>query len=179
MITNEEIRSLLKNKELLELYIQQKEVNTLIKLLITNLDPALPNIQNVSSAFENNQPSSLSDLLKILLPSEDIHFYNKKNKENRIHKFRKLPIKEYDVHELWSHILLDLSKIVKKPSFETWLLSANAEAISKTTLTVSAPNEFARDWLENRYRTLIVSSLQELTGQSFTISFIVKQKELT
>lgn len=88
-----------------------------------------------------------------------------------------MKIKEYDVNELWSHVLLDLSKIMKNPSFETWLLSAKVEAISEYTFTVSAPNEFAKDWQENRYRTLIVSSLQELTGQSFTISFIVKQKE--
>src|SRR5690606_22984503 len=37
---------------------------------------------------------------------------------------------------------------------------------------VSAPNEFARDWLESRYANLVRDTLQEVTGSVIGIQFI-------
>ena len=48
-----------------------------------------------------------------------------------------------------------MEKKISKPSFETWLKSTKAYMLQGDILTVTAPNEFARDWLEERYSHLI------------------------
>lgn len=73
--------------------------------------------------------------------------------------------------DLWPTVLDKISQLISKPSFETWIKSTTAE-IHDDTLMVKAPNEFARDWLEERYETLIFDTVTELSGRSYTIEFI-------
>ena len=54
-----------------------------------------------------------------------------------------------NIADLWNSALTELEKKVSKPSYETWLKSTKAHALKKDTLTIIAPNEFARDWLES------------------------------
>ncbi|MDY0409937.1 chromosomal replication initiator protein DnaA [Virgibacillus soli] len=64
---------------------------------------------------------------------------------------------------------------VSKPSFETWLNHTMAVALEGKTLTISAPNEFARDWLEEQYTDLIASIVEEVTGALLTIRFVIPE----
>src|SRR5699024_10582009 len=45
--------------------------------------------------------------------------------------------------------------------------------LNKSTLIVSAPNEFARDWLENQYAFVISEILEEVTGSKLETKFII------
>lgn len=84
-----------------------------------------------------------------------------------------------NIDELWKHSLSILEKKISKPSFETWLKSTKAYSLKKDTLTVIAPNEFARDWLEERYSDVIGEVLYETTGEQLEVKFIIphNQKE--
>lgn len=62
---------------------------------------------------------------------------------------------------------------ISKPSFDTWLKNTKAETLEKDTLIISAPNEFARDWLENQYTDLISEILDEVTGTKLNTKFII------
>ena len=55
-----------------------------------------------------------------------------------------------NIDALWDQVLSQMEKKVSKPSYETWLKSTKAASLKGDTLTVTAPNEFARDWLEGR-----------------------------
>ena len=74
---------------------------------------------------------------------------------------------------LWNKALTIIEGKISKPSFETWLQSTKASALVNDQLTIIAPNEFARDWLESRYSSLIQQTLYEVTGETFTIKFII------
>src|SRR5699024_12242793 len=45
------------------------------------------------------------------------------------------------------------------------------------TLTIGVPNDFARDWLEGRYTDLIIDILFQLTGSTFSVKFVIPEKE--
>lgn len=77
--------------------------------------------------------------------------------------------------ELWEKVLSEAKEKISKPSFETWLKSTKLLAYTGDAVTVVAPNSFGREWLENHYVTLISSILEELTGESLQIRFIVQQ----
>lgn len=80
-----------------------------------------------------------------------------------------------NITDLWNKALSHIEKKISKPSFDTWLKSTSAHSLDKDTLTIVAPNEFARDWLEQRYYDLISDSLFEITGEKLKIKFIIPQ----
>ena len=80
---------------------------------------------------------------------------------------------------LWNTVLAQAEQKISKPSFETWLKSTKLLAHKGTNITISAPNSFARDWLENYYIHLITGILNELTGEDLLIKFVVQKDQDT
>ncbi|CDQ37852.1 MULTISPECIES: chromosomal replication initiator protein DnaA [Virgibacillus] len=78
-----------------------------------------------------------------------------------------------NIQEIWIATLERIEEKISKPSFDTWLKNTKAETIENNTLIVSAPNEFARDWLENQYTRLISEILTEITGSEIVAKFII------
>ncbi|WP_019394659.1 chromosomal replication initiator protein DnaA [Priestia filamentosa] len=82
-----------------------------------------------------------------------------------------------NIHDLWDKALVEIQKKLSKPSFETWLKSTKAHSLQGSSLTVTAPNDFARDWLEAHYGNLISETLYSLTGEELEIKFIIPQHQ--
>ncbi|MGM0901551.1 chromosomal replication initiator protein DnaA [Mesobacillus maritimus] len=82
-----------------------------------------------------------------------------------------------NIADLWNKSLSKIEKKISKPSFDTWLKATKAHSLQGDTLTITAPNEFARDWLEERYSQLISGILYEVTGENLTIKFIIPQNQ--
>ncbi|SDI23980.1 chromosomal replication initiator protein DnaA [Alteribacillus persepolensis] len=82
-----------------------------------------------------------------------------------------------NIKDLWDQTLDVIRKKVSKPSFETWLKSTKATELHEDTIIITAPNEFARDWLENRYSSLISDTLQDITGADLNVKFIIPETE--
>ena len=82
-----------------------------------------------------------------------------------------------NIEDLWNRILTNVQEKVSKPSFDTWLKSTKAHSLQGDSLVVVAPNEFARDWLEERYSPLISGVLYEITGEEFSVKFIIPQSQ--
>ncbi|MEE6452432.1 chromosomal replication initiator protein DnaA [Gottfriedia acidiceleris] len=83
-----------------------------------------------------------------------------------------------NIGDLWSRVLAEIEKKISKPSFETWLKSTKAFSLKNDTLTIIAPNEFARDWLESKYSSLIMDTVLEITGAELEIKFILPQNHV-
>ncbi|MBY0097573.1 chromosomal replication initiator protein DnaA [Mesobacillus maritimus] len=82
-----------------------------------------------------------------------------------------------NIADLWNQALSKIEKKISKPSFDTWLKATKAHSLQGDTLTITAPNEFARDWLEERYSQLISGILYEVTGENLAIKFIIPQNQ--
>ena len=78
---------------------------------------------------------------------------------------------------LWQETLEKLKTELTRPSFETWLSSTQLLDIEGDTLVISVPNDFAKDWLESRYASLIRSSVQSLLGHSVSLRFVIPAPE--
>ncbi len=81
------------------------------------------------------------------------------------------------LEELWSNVLAQVEKKISKPSFETWLKSTKMLTYQGDTVTIAAPNSFARDWLDTHYVHLIAGILTELTGEGLSIRFVVPKDQ--
>ncbi|WP_026584873.1 chromosomal replication initiator protein DnaA [Bacillus sp. J33] len=82
-----------------------------------------------------------------------------------------------NIADLWNNTLANIEKKISKPSFDTWLKSTKAHALQGDTLVIKAPNEFARDWLEERYSQLISGILYDITGEELGVKFIIPQNQ--
>jgi chromosomal replication initiator protein len=82
-----------------------------------------------------------------------------------------------NIADLWSAALHNIEKKISKPSFDTWLKSTKAHSLKGDLLVITAPNEFARDWLEERYSQLVAGILYEITGEELAVKFIIPQNK--
>ncbi|WP_226038300.1 chromosomal replication initiator protein DnaA [Aquibacillus saliphilus] len=82
-----------------------------------------------------------------------------------------------NIQELWTSTLDSIKEKISKPSYDTWLKNTTADSLEDDTLVISAPNEFARDWLESRYTNLISDALFEVTGAKLKIKFVIPETE--
>ena len=77
------------------------------------------------------------------------------------------------LEELWIEVLSKVEQKISRPSFETWLKATKLMSYGEETVTIAAPNSFAKDWLENHYIHLITGILSERTGEDRIIQFVV------
>ncbi|GEL76322.1 chromosomal replication initiator protein DnaA [Tenuibacillus multivorans] len=82
-----------------------------------------------------------------------------------------------NIAEIWTKALAEIEKKVSKPSFDTWLKSTEAKFIENDQIVIAAPNEFARDWLENSYSKLISSTIYDVTGAQLEPKFVIPETE--
>lgn len=78
----------------------------------------------------------------------------------------------------WENILEKLRNELSKPSYDTWLSSTKLVDFTNNTLTVSVPNEFAKDWLENRYLGLVKSTIQNYLNTPVSLIFVADQEQV-
>ncbi|WP_163969268.1 chromosomal replication initiator protein DnaA [Oceanobacillus halotolerans] len=84
-----------------------------------------------------------------------------------------------NIEELWTATLEKIEEKISKPSFDTWLKNTKALRINEDTLIIAAPNEFARDWLEGHYTSLITNIIGNITGTPLSIKFIIPELQTT
>ncbi len=73
------------------------------------------------------------------------------------------------LESLWNQILERLQVQLSRPSFETWIKTAKAEQLENNCLIVSAPNPFARNWLQKYYVKIIADAVYDILGYQVEI----------
>ncbi len=80
-------------------------------------------------------------------------------------------------HHLWQQVLDVIQTKVSKPSFDTWLKSTRATIFNESLLVICAPNDFARDWLESRYSSLISNTVLEVLDRQVKVKFVIENND--
>lgn len=76
--------------------------------------------------------------------------------------------------QLWQTILGELEVSVSRANFTTWFKNTAIESRAKNQIVVAVPNAFTKEWLENKYRRLIMRSLQNFYPNIRSINYIIK-----
>lgn len=74
---------------------------------------------------------------------------------------------------VWAATLGIVRTELNTPTFKTWFEHTSPLGFVDDTLVVSVPNDFARDWLDSRYSTMLCAALQQVTGRSLSVGFAV------
>jgi len=75
--------------------------------------------------------------------------------------------------QIWQSCKKKLKVILGETSFDTWIAPLNLKKINHTSLTLEAPDNFFKSWVEGRYLPQIKQVLTEASGKDFEILFDV------
>lgn len=68
-------------------------------------------------------------------------------------------------YEIWQAVLAEFELKLSKANFTTWFRSTGIGLFNNGQVTVCVPNTFTKSWLEKKYHSDIVKSLERVTGK--------------
>jgi chromosomal replication initiator protein len=77
--------------------------------------------------------------------------------------------------DIWKAVLGEVELQISKPNFLTWLKQSQLveKDDKKGKVIVGLPNNFAKEWVKNRYHKLILNSLRNIDGGIKEIDYVV------
>lgn len=82
-----------------------------------------------------------------------------------------------DKEELILNIKKELEPEVTKISYDTWILPLGIKSISGNNIIFTTTSEFQKDFIENKYKPLIINTLRYITNKDWTFSVIDLSQE--
>ncbi|OGI76176.1 chromosomal replication initiator protein DnaA [Candidatus Nomurabacteria bacterium RIFCSPHIGHO2_02_FULL_33_12] len=80
---------------------------------------------------------------------------------------------DIDPKKLWEECMIMLERIVSRPNFTTWFKQTHITKIDDGVVSVGVPNEFAKDWLYNKFHKIILKTLVDNSPFVKNVEFIV------
>jgi chromosomal replication initiator protein len=78
-----------------------------------------------------------------------------------------------NIKELWRTVLGEIELNISKANFITWFKSTKIHSKKDGLVTVSTPNGFTKEWLENKYNKLILKILRNNSLDVKDVKFII------
>ena len=79
--------------------------------------------------------------------------------------------------ELWSKALVDIELEVSKANFSTWFKNTRIAKQEDGTVYIGVQNEFVRDWLSNKYNSMLLKTLRNLSEQVRNVEYIIAKDD--
>lgn len=77
--------------------------------------------------------------------------------------------------ELWQATLAQLQFQISPANFATWLKNTYVVEKREDVVVVSVPNNFSKEWLENKYNKLVFKILRALDGNIRIVEYMVER----
>lgn len=78
----------------------------------------------------------------------------------------------------WKATLGELELQMTKATFNTWLKEARLLAYDEDEYVIGVPNDYAKDWLDNRLSETIVRTLSTVAAKAVSVRFVVWSDEI-
>jgi chromosomal replication initiator protein len=77
--------------------------------------------------------------------------------------------------EIWKKVLGDIELQISKPNFLTWFKNSELVEINKKEgiATIGLPNNFAKEWVKNRYHKIILNSIRNFDETVKKLEYVV------
>ncbi|MEK9166666.1 MAG: chromosomal replication initiator protein DnaA [Patescibacteria group bacterium] len=75
--------------------------------------------------------------------------------------------------EGWKNVLAEIELTTSRASFITWFQETAIADIAEGVVTVSVPNGFAKNWLQDKYHKMILRCLRGLLGDTREVAYVV------
>ena len=80
--------------------------------------------------------------------------------------------------DLWGAALAQIQLNISQANFNTWFKDTKILSVDGPEITISVPNSFAKEWLENKYNKIILKTINETNGSQIRrVSYCINSKE--
>ncbi len=76
-------------------------------------------------------------------------------------------------NELWQAALGEIELSISRANFITWFKNTAILSLKNGKVIIGVPNGFAKEWLENKYRSYILKALQNIQGDIKEINCVI------
>jgi chromosomal replication initiator protein len=83
---------------------------------------------------------------------------------------------QVDVKQLWDDALVKIELSITTANFKTWFRDTHIVSLEDGTATIGVPSVFVKDWLQDKFRTMILKTLRDLTPHVRNVEYIVAQR---
>ncbi len=77
------------------------------------------------------------------------------------------------LEQVWQAALGQLQMEIPKSTFDTWVRGTTLLTHEDGSYVIGVANAFAKDWLENRMRTMVTRTLSGIVGRTVEVRFVV------
>ncbi len=83
-----------------------------------------------------------------------------------------------DIKKLWENCLVEIESGLSKANFSTWFKNTSIVKEDTGIIYVGVPNEFVRDWLQNKYHKLISKTIADAYENMRGVEYIITKIEV-
>jgi chromosomal replication initiator protein len=80
------------------------------------------------------------------------------------------------MENIWIQARSNISKVLTPQTFDTWIKPIGFITQKSNQITLEAPNKFVKEWVEEKYLSMIQEAISALTGVKFQVEFKVSEK---
>ena len=81
-----------------------------------------------------------------------------------------------DIKKLWDDGLVKIELAITPANFKTWFRDTYILTLEDGTATLAVPSVFVKDWLQDKFQSMILKTLRELTPYVRSIEYAVVQR---
>lgn len=83
---------------------------------------------------------------------------------------------QVDVKKLWDDALVNIELSISPANFKTWFKDTYIISLEDGLITLGVPSVFVRDWIADKFQSLILKTLRDLTPHVRSIEYAVSQR---
>ncbi len=83
---------------------------------------------------------------------------------------------QVDVKKLWDDALVSIELGITPANFKTWFRDTHIVTLEDGTVTLGVPSVFVRDWLSDKFQSMVLKTLRDLTPYVRSIEYAVIQR---
>ncbi len=78
--------------------------------------------------------------------------------------------------QMWQSVLAEIELQVSRANFITWFKNTGVLEKKDGVITVYVPNNFSKEWLENKYNKHILRALRNVDGDIKEVNYVIRAK---
>jgi len=80
--------------------------------------------------------------------------------------------------ELWKTALASIELQISRPNFVTWFKNSELIEKNENTAVISFPNNFAKEWVENKYHKIVLKALRDIDKTTKNVIYTVRDNKI-
>lgn len=80
------------------------------------------------------------------------------------------------MENIWLAAQSNIAKVLTPQTFDTWIRPVTFQSFKNNAIVLEVPNKFVKEWVEEKYLSMIQEAISSLAGFKFQIEFKVNEK---